>query len=303
MPRPFRHLGDLGLREQHEVEGDLRGDTGRESRAQRRAPRRGSGSCATAVVGTGSSSSPRVELEQRDAVVAEARERPRRAAELRGEPFPGHLLEAHAGLDDRCQPAGSLEAEGRRHGVLQERPGDHQRVAVIARERRRGCRHVVCFREHERERPPRDEHRRRVDDVLARRAAVHVARRLVADRAGQSANERLGEVADRAAFVHELLEVEALGVARGRDLGCDVRPAPCRRSPRRSRAPARRRASPRATPALRRRPGARRGRRGRRTPTCRDRSGSCATAVTARDPRRRSSSSRSPSIRARAPRA
>ncbi len=141
---------------------------------------------------------------------------------MRRQPLSGHLLEPQAGLDDRGEPAGSLEAEGRRHGVLQDGPGDHQRVAVIAGERRGGRRHVVCLCEHERERPPGDEHRGRVDDVLARRAAVHVARRLVADRARQGAHQRLGEVADGATFVHELLEVEALRVAGIRDLGRDV---------------------------------------------------------------------------------
>ena len=155
-------------------------------------------------------------------VVAEPRQRSGRATELRRQPLSGHLLESQASLDDRCEPAGGLEAEGRRHGVLQDCPGDHQRVAVIARERRGGRRHVVCFCEHERERPPGDEHRGRVDDVLARRAAVHVARGLVADRARQSAHQRLGEVADGATFVHELLEVEALRVAGVRDLGRDV---------------------------------------------------------------------------------
>ena len=107
--------------------------------------------------------------------------------------------------------------------MLQNRPGDHQRLAVIAGQRCGGSRHVVCFREHERQRPPRDEHRGRVDDVLARRAPVHEARRLVADQPRESAYERLGQVADGAAFVHELFEVEALGVAGSCDLGRDVR--------------------------------------------------------------------------------
>ena len=129
-------------------------------------------------------------------------------------------------------------------------------------------------REHERERPPGDEHRRRVGDVLAGRAAVHVPRRLLADRAGQGAHERLDRIADGAALLQQLLEVEALGVAGAGDLASRRPPEPCRRSRRRSRVPARRRASPRARPGTRRRHVARRGRRDRRTPTCRDRSGS-----------------------------
>ena len=276
-PAAFRHLGDLGLRQQHEVERDLRGDTGggRERGAELRdaSPVRVPGQRRNLKVEL-----PCVELEQRDAVVAEARERPGGSAELRREPFSGDLLEPYACLDDRGQPAGGLEAERRRHGVLQERPGDHRRLAVLACERRGRRRHAVGFGEHERERPPRDEHRGRVDDVLARRAAVHVPRRVVADRAGEGAHERLDGVADGAAFRQELLEVEALGVAGAGDLGRERAPERCRRSRRRSRAPALRRASLRARPGTTRRPVGRRGRKGRRTPTCRDRSGSRPTA-------------------------
>ena len=65
-------------------------------------------------------------------LVAEARERSGRSAQLRRQPLSGDLLESHARLDDRGEPAGGLEAERRRHGVLQERSGDHQRLAVLA---------------------------------------------------------------------------------------------------------------------------------------------------------------------------
>ena len=122
MPPAFRHLGDLRLREQHEIEGDLRGDagSGRESGAELgdASPVRVPGKCRDLKVEL-----PCIEVEQRDAAVAEPGERPGRATELRREPLSGHLLESHAGLDDRREPAGSLEAEGRRHGVLQERSG------------------------------------------------------------------------------------------------------------------------------------------------------------------------------------
>ena len=216
-----------------------------------------------------------VELEQRDAVVAEAGERPGRRRRAAPPAVLGRPASSRARASTTAvEPAGGLEAERGRHGVLQQRSRDHQRLAVIACERRSRRRDPVGLREHERERPAGDEHRGRVDDVLARRAAVHVPRRLVADRAGERTHERLGRVADGAALLGQLLEVEAIGVAGRGDLGREVRRHGAGRSHRRSRALARRRASPRATPGTTRRPAARRGRRGRRTPTCRDRSGS-----------------------------
>ena len=163
------------------------------------------------------------EVEQCDAAVAEARKRSGCAAELRREPLLGDLLESQAGLDDRSQPAGGLEAERRRHRVLQERPGDHGRLAVLARQRGSGGRHVVGLGEHEPERPPGDEHRGRVDDVLARRAPVYMACSLVADGTGERPDEWFGEIADLTSFVHEPFEVEALGVAGAGDLGRHVR--------------------------------------------------------------------------------
>ena len=163
-----------------------------------------------------------VELEQRDAAVAEAGERSGGSAQLRRQPFPGDLLEPYACLDDRGQPAGGLEAERGRHGVLQERSRDHRRLAVIACERRSRRRDAVGFGEHQRERPAGDEHRGRVEDVLARRAAVHVPRRVLADRAGEGTHERLDGIADGAALREELLEVEAVGVAGAGDLGREL---------------------------------------------------------------------------------
>ncbi len=176
----FRYLADLCLREQHEIEGDLRGDTGGD---RKRGPELGNASpvrvpreCRSLEAELSG-----VEVGELDALIAEPGEGPGRSTQLCRKPLSGHLLESHARLDDRREPAGGLDAEGRRHGVLEKCPGDHQRVAMLARERRTGRRHVVCLREHERERPPGDEHRRRVDDVLAGRAAVHVTRRLIAD--------------------------------------------------------------------------------------------------------------------------
>ena len=59
-------------------------------------------------------------------------------------------------------------------------------------ERRAGRRHPRDVGQHELERPPADEHRGRVHDVLAGRAVVHVAGGVAADGGAQRAHERLG---------------------------------------------------------------------------------------------------------------
>ena len=72
-------------------------------------------------------------------LLAERRERPRRAAELGGEPvWRGRPRGARARVEHRDEPAGRLEPERRRHRVLEHCPPRHRRVAVRARERRAG---------------------------------------------------------------------------------------------------------------------------------------------------------------------
>ena len=73
--------------------------------------------------------------------------------------------------------------------------------------------------EHEPDRAPRHEHRRRVDDVLARRAEMHgVGRR--ADPLAQRLHERLRRVPHGAAVLRDQLRVEEIAAARLGDARC-----------------------------------------------------------------------------------
>ena len=85
---------------------------------------------------------------------------------------------------------------------------------MSAGELRAAVREAVELGQHERGGVPRDEHRRRVDDVLARRSQVHVLGRVGPDRSSELADERLGRVPDCAAVVCDARRVEAIGTAR-----------------------------------------------------------------------------------------
>ena len=69
----------------------------------------------------------------------------------------------------------------------------------------------------------RDEHRRGVDDVLARRAVVDVVGRLAADGFAQRPDERLGRIARRMPGGDDRGHVEPLDVAGLGDRPCHVR--------------------------------------------------------------------------------
>ena len=133
------------------------------------------------MTGSASPSSRAKRDEHVDAGVAQRGERARRAAELRGQARAAHGVQALGGLVEAHEPAGRLQAEGDRHGLLQQRPPGHHRRAVLAGQPRRRLGRAAQVVEQRLERAPRDEHRRAVEDVLARRAAVHVGGRRVAD--------------------------------------------------------------------------------------------------------------------------
>ena len=126
-------------------------------------------------------------LRDRRAGVAERGERPGGAAELRVEPRP---QQAGARVERRVEPAGGLEPERDRERLLEQRPARHRGGGVLTRERRAGARDGVELLDDERPRAARDEHRRGVDDVLARRAVVHVLGMLRADALAERRDER-----------------------------------------------------------------------------------------------------------------
>ena len=134
-----------------------------------------------------------------------------------GQPLGQDAPEPAAGLEDPDEPAGRLEPERRRHGLLEQGAGGHRRLAMLAREAAHAAATRSSSRQDEPEGAARDEHRGRVEDVLARRAPVDVAGGVVADGLAQRPDERLDRVAGRAALLGERVEVEELGAARLRD--------------------------------------------------------------------------------------
>ena len=80
----------------------------------------------------------------------------------------------------------------------------------------RGC-HVRDIDQHELEGAPADQHRRRVDDVLAGRPVVHVAGGFTSHRRAQCTHERLGRVTGPAPLAPDALAVVEIGPARGGD--------------------------------------------------------------------------------------
>ena len=211
-------LADLRLGEEQDVERDLRGCAGGDG--ERTAESRDA--CAVRVPGEGRHGQVEllgVQLEHADALVAEAGERPRGSAELGSEALLGDLGQRRSSLGHPDQPAGCLEPERRRHCLLEQGARGHRRRPVLPSQGGARRDDPVGFVQHELDRPAGDQHRRRVEDVLARGAAVHVARGVVSDGRGERSDERLDGVSGRAAVLEELREVEAGGVARRLDLG------------------------------------------------------------------------------------
>ena len=96
---------------------------------------------------------------------------------------------ARAAATPASQPAAlSPNVTGTR--LLHQRAARHQRAAVLARQPRAGLDDRVELGQHRLERALRDQHRRAVEHVLARRAEVHAARLVVADRLAQRRDQR-----------------------------------------------------------------------------------------------------------------
>ena len=69
----------------------------------------------------------------------------------------------------------------------------------------------------------RDDHHRAVDDVLARRAPVHVACLVAADLLAKGPYERLGRIPRRATFCAQRLDVVVRRIALVGDRGRNMR--------------------------------------------------------------------------------
>ena len=196
------HLGHLGLREQLEVERDLcaeaRGDGERGTELRERQPARVPRQHRLRQVEL-----LRVRVQDVEAAVAERGERSSRAAELRGQARGGKALPR---VDDPDEPAGGLQSERRRHGLLEQRARRRHGCAMLVRELRARARNAVELGVDERRRVSCDERRRRVEDVLARRAVVHVLRSLA-----QRAHEWLDGIAGVSSGARKVVCIETFG--------------------------------------------------------------------------------------------
>ena len=175
---------------------------------------------------------PQVELDCElpvnvDAVGSERSQRSASAAELRRQPL-GDRAEPCAGLDEAHEPRCRLVPEGRRHGLLEQRPRSHHRSPVLDRELRARIGRALERAVDQTERVPGDEHRRGVEDVLARRSPVDIFRVRLSDAFADRTDERLDWVTGQTSRFAELSRVVEVDVARvdDRRSGCcgdDVR--------------------------------------------------------------------------------
>ena len=211
-----RRLGDLahlGLGEEHDVAADLRGRPC--GCIQRRAELRET--LAVRVPGEQRLREPEflcVEADDLEGVVSEGGEGSRGATELGSEALVADGCESPTRLEHGEEPPRRLQPERRRHRLLEERARRHRRRAMSAGELRAAVREAVELGQHERGGVPRDEHRSRVDDVLARRSQVDVLGRVGPHRSPELADERLGRVPDGAAVICDARSVEEIGTAR-----------------------------------------------------------------------------------------
>ena len=161
----------------------------------------------------------RKRLGHRDAAIAERRQRARCAAELDDEHLPARRCEPQPVSMKRTQNACELTPSDRQR-LLQPRPaGEHGRGVAPRLAGEYGGEPVdVGF--DQRERIAQLQHEARIDDILARRAPVHVAFRLRCrrcDLARQRGDERDRQVARLARVARDRRDVESVG----RAFACD----------------------------------------------------------------------------------
>ncbi len=140
----------------------------------------------------------RQRLRHGPAVRAEARQRAGRAAELQRGHVRAQRGEAVLRAVHRRQPAGGLAAEGGRQRLLQPGARDHRRRAMRAGQRGERIGQLPQIGIEQRGRLPPLQHQAGVDDVLAGRAPMHVARGVLVvpcDGGRQLLDQRNGEIA------------------------------------------------------------------------------------------------------------
>ena len=206
-------LAYLRLRQQRDIPGDL-ADRGRD-------PGQGGGQVddpqpvgMPGQHGPGQAQFLSQQCHDPGAVVAERRERARRAAELHGQPLRADHGQPFPGFVQAGQPARCHQAERDGNSLLEQRPADHDRGPVRVGEPGRGGRGLGQVGQHGAAGPLGQQHRGRVHDVLAGRSPVHGTRRRLRDRPGQGPGQRGHRVAGQRRERAELADVEVPGLGR-----------------------------------------------------------------------------------------
>jgi hypothetical protein len=121
---------------------------------------------------------PGERLGDRRPLGAERGQRPDRATELEGEAPVADRRESRRRVIEPAEPARRAQAEGDRQRLLEQGPPRREVRSVAVGELGRRVAGGVEVGQQRLERALRNEHRRRVDDVLAGRAAVEDSARL-----------------------------------------------------------------------------------------------------------------------------
>ena len=212
----LERLRHVGLHQQRDVAGDLAAGAGQD----------GKGRCElgepVAMGVPGRVRQRQVEqrgepLGDRDAAVAQRRERAGGAAELQHQRLLAQPPQPLARARERRRIAGELEPERHRHRMLQQRARDRRGAAMLAGERREAVDRAIEVVDQRIDGGAQFEHQRGVDDVLAGGAPMHVARRLrilLGDLGGQRLDERRNHRAGLDGLAAERLDVIALGARR-----------------------------------------------------------------------------------------
>ncbi len=126
--------------------------------------------------GSGSFKFVRQPFRDQQALVAEGRERAGGAAELQRQRLAAQALQPQFRAVQRCGILSELQPERHRQGMLQPGAGDHGGMAVLTRQPGKARDGAIDVRKQRVDAGAQAEHGAGIDDVLAGRAPMHVAR-------------------------------------------------------------------------------------------------------------------------------
>ena len=179
----------------------------------------------------------RERLPDRDALVAERRERACRPAKLEGQRVRRHPAQTLSRAGQSGEPNSRFVGESDRQRLLHQGAARHHGRAVFFDQRGERPQRRDKIGAHDAQRPAGAKGEPRIDDILARGAPVDVAARLLVDFCGQRLDQRDPDIAGERRPPTDLSDVIKRRVAGGadrRDAGGrdDANLRLCRRQPR-----------------------------------------------------------------------